>query len=163
VDVVAAELTRDHPERFRPVIGQCRNGETQQCWTFTTTGRLKRDGRKRLVLVDEQQDVPASPRCLVTDAVHGESGRGSETWSDRWASEILHAFGKQVTGVEAVQVRQEDAVTRPCRVSGVAPSMVQRAPAWASTSERSAFAEGQITYGQPCRASGREVMRSLLG
>ncbi len=48
------------------------------------------------------------------------------------------------------------------RLSCVAPSLVQRAPASESTSERYAFAKGQITYGQKCRTRGREVMRSLL-
>jgi hypothetical protein len=85
-----------------------------------------------------------------------------ETWSDRWASEILHEFGKQVTGLESAQVRKEEAVKRPFRLSCVAQSIVQRAPASESTSERYAFAEGKSTYGQKCRAIGREVMRSLL-
>jgi hypothetical protein len=32
-----------------------------------------------------------------------------ETWSYRWASEIFHEFAKQVTGLEAAQVRREEA------------------------------------------------------
>jgi hypothetical protein len=162
VDVVAAELKREHPESFRPVSVQCRNGERKQFWTFTKTVRLKRYGRKRLVIVHEKQDLTDIPRFLVTDALHWEHGRVIETWSYRWASEIFHEFGKQVTGLEAAQVRKEEAVTRHFRLSCVAQSIVQRAPACASTSERYAFAEGQITYGQKCRAIGREVMRSLL-
>jgi hypothetical protein len=162
VDVVAAELEQDHPESFRPVSVQCRNGEKKLFWAFTKTVRLKRYGRKRLVIVHEKQDLTDIPRFLVTDALHWEHGRVIETWSYRWASEIFHEFGKQVTGLEAAQVRKEEAVTRHFRLSCVAQSMVQRAPACASTSERYAFAEGQITYGQKCRAIGREVMRSLL-
>jgi hypothetical protein len=162
VDVVAAELRQDHVESFRPMSVQRRNGERKQFWAFTKTVRLKRYGRKRLVIVHEKQDVTDVPRFLVTDALHWESGRVIETWSYRWASEIFHEFGKQVTGLEAAQVRKEEAVTRHVRLSGVAQSIVQRAPACASTSERYAFAEGQITYGQKCRTIGREVMRSLL-
>jgi hypothetical protein len=97
---------------------------------------LKRYGRKRLVIVHEKQDLMDEPRFLVTDALHWEQGRVLETWSDRWASEIVHEFGTQVTGLEAAQVRQEEAVTRHFRLSGVAQSMVQRAPACASPSER---------------------------
>jgi hypothetical protein len=114
------------------------------------------------VVVHAKADLADAPRFLVTDALHWESGRVIETWSYRGASEIFHEFGKQVTGLEAAQVRKEEAVTRHFRLSGVAQSIVQRAPAGASTSERDAFAEGQITYGQKCRAIGREVMRSLL-
>jgi hypothetical protein len=162
VDQVAEELKREHKESFRPVIVRCRNGEKKQFWAFTKTVRLKRYGHKRLVIVHEKQDLTDAPRFLVTDARHWESGRVIEIWSYRWASEIFHEFGKQVTGLEAAQVRKEEAVTRHFRLSCVAQSIVQRAPACASTSERYAFAEGQITYGQKCRAIGREVMRSLL-
>jgi hypothetical protein len=40
-----------------------------------------------------------------------------ETWSYRWASEILHEVAKQVTGLEAAQVRKEEAVKRHFRLS----------------------------------------------
>jgi hypothetical protein len=43
-----------------------------------------------------------------------------EPWSDRWAAEIFHEFSKQVTGWEASQGRKEEAVTRHCRLRGVA-------------------------------------------
>jgi hypothetical protein len=162
VDGVAAQLKHEHPESFRPIIVQWRNGEKKPFWVFTKSVRLKRYGRKRLVIVHEKSDLTDGPRFLVTDALHWESGRVIETWSYRWASEIFHEFGKQVTGLEAAQVRKEEAVTRHFRLSCVAQSLVQRAPASESTSERYAFAEGQITYGQKCRAIGREVMRSLL-
>jgi hypothetical protein len=97
---------------------------------------LQRYGRKRFVIVPEKPDLADAPRLLVTDALHGESGRVIETWSYRWASELCHEFGTQVTGLEAAQVRKEEAVTRHCRLSGVAQSMVQRAPVNESTSER---------------------------
>jgi hypothetical protein len=162
VDVVAAELKCEHRESFRSIIVHGRNGEKKPYWAFTKTVRLKRYGRKRLVIVHEQQDLMDAPRFFVTDALHWESGRVIETWSYRWSSEIFHEFGKQVTGLEAAQVRKEEAVKRHFRLSCVAQSIVQRAPARESTSERYAFAEGQITYGQKWRAIGREVMRSLL-
>ena len=88
------------------------------------------------MIVHEKADLEDAPRFLVTDALPWESGRVRETWSDRWASEIFHEFGKQVTGLEAAQEGKEEAVTRHVRWSGVAPSIVQRAPAGASTSER---------------------------
>jgi hypothetical protein len=98
----------------------------------------------------------------VTDALHWESKRVIETWSYRWSSEVFHEFGKQVTGLESAQVRKEEAVTRHFRLSCVAQSLIQRAPAVASKSERFEFAEGKITYGQKCRVIAREVLRSML-
>ena len=59
-------------------------------------------------------------------------------------------------------MRNEEAVKRPLRLSCLAQSLLQRAPAVASTSEKFAFAEGEITFGQRCRAIGREVFLSLL-
>jgi hypothetical protein len=162
IDEVAAELRQTHPESFRMVQVRCRNGERKSFWVFTKTVRLKRYGRKRIVLVHEQADLTDSPRFLVTGALHWESGRILETWSFRWAAELFHEFSKQGTGLEAAQVRNEEAVKRHLRLSCLAQSLLQRAPAVASTSEKFAFAEGEITFGQRCRAIGREVFHSFL-
>jgi hypothetical protein len=85
-----------------------------------------------------------------------------ETWSFRWTAELCHAFGKQGTGLEAAQVRTEEAVKRHLRFSGVAQSLLQRAPVVASSVEKFAFAQGQITLGQRCRVIAREVFHALL-
>lgn len=162
VDEVAADLRHEHAESFRRVAVRCRNGETKEFFVFTKVVRLKRYGRKRLVVVHEQADLADAPRFLLTDAVHWESGRMIETWSYRWAAEIFHEFGKQVTGLESAQVRKEEAVQRHFRLSCVAQSVVQRAPAVVSTSERFEFANGEITVGQKCRAIGREALRAVL-
>jgi hypothetical protein len=112
VDEVGAELRREHTESFRSVTVICRNGEKKQFWAFTKVVRLKRYGRKRLVIVHENQDLTDTPRYLVTDALYWESGRVIETWSYRWASEIFHEFGKQIIGLESSQVRNEESVKR---------------------------------------------------
>jgi hypothetical protein len=86
VDAVAAALRRAHPESFRPITVRCRNGDTKQFWAFTKVVRLKRYGRKRLVIVHEQADLSDTPRFLLTDALHWESGRVLETWSSNATS-----------------------------------------------------------------------------
>ncbi|MGE0827077.1 MAG: transposase [Candidatus Binatia bacterium] len=110
VEEVATELRQQHPESFRRVSVRCRNGERKEFWAFTKTVRLKKYGRKRLVMVHERADLTDHPRFLLTDAVHWESGRIIETWSVRWAAEVFHEFSKQGTGLEAAQVRNEEAV-----------------------------------------------------
>jgi hypothetical protein len=162
VDDVATELRRQHPGSFRRVIVRCRNGEKKEFWAFTKTVRLKKYARKRLAIVHERAELSDNPRFLLTDAVHWESGRMIETWSFRWAAEVFHEFSKQGCGLEAAQVRNEEAVNRHLRLSCLAQSMLQRAPAIASTSEQFAFAKGAITFGQRCRAITREVFSSLL-
>jgi hypothetical protein len=162
VDAVAAEVRAQHPESFRAVTVKCRNGEAKQYWVFTKVVRLKKYGAKRLVIVHEHAALQDSPRFLLTDAKHWESTRILETWSYRWTSEVFHEFDKQVCGMEAAQVRKEEAVTRHFRLSCVAQSLIQRAPAVASKSERYEFAEGRITFGQKCRAISREVLRATL-
>jgi hypothetical protein len=144
------------------VTGRCRHGESQPYGVVTQVVRLKRYGRQRLVLVHEQEDVGDTPRFLWTEARPWESARVLETWSDRWASEIFHEFGTQVTGVEAAQGRQEEAVTRHCRLRCVAPSRLQRAPAIGSTAERVACAQGESPVGQQVRAMAREAFQGLL-
>jgi hypothetical protein len=162
VDEIAATLRQAHPESFRPIRVRCRNGDTKHFWVFTKVVRLKRYGRKRLVIVHEVAELTDTPRFLVTDALHWESGRVIETWSYRWASEIFHEFSKQVTGLEAAQVRKEEAVKRHFRLSCVAQSLVQQASASGAETERFAFAKGDTTFGQRCRTIARDVMHGLL-
>jgi hypothetical protein len=162
VDTVAAALRQHHPDSFRPVRVRCRNGDSKQFWVFTKVIRLKRYGRKRLVIIHKQADLHDTPCFLLTDALHWESGRVIETWSYRWASEIFHEFSKQVTGLEAAQVRTEEAVNRHLRLSCVVQSLVQRAPATGAETERFAFAKGEPTFGQRCRAIMGEGLHGLL-
>jgi len=162
IDAVAADLRGASPQSFRPVQVHCRSGETKTFWVFTKVVRLRRYGRKRLVMVYERNDLTDAPRFLVADALHWESGRIIETWTFRWAAELFHAWGKQGTGLEAAQVRTEEAVTRHLRLSCVAQSLIQRAPAVASAVEKFEFAGGEITFGQRCRAIAREVFQALL-
>ncbi len=162
VQDVEAQLRVEYPQSFRRIEVRCRNGERKEYWVFTKAVRLKRYGRKRLVVVHEKQDLTDEPRYLVTDALHWEGTRVIETWSYRWGSEIFHEFGKQVTGLESSQVRNEESVKRHIRLSCVSQSLIQRAPERESKSEKYEFSNGKATIGQKCRAIGREVMRSLL-
>jgi hypothetical protein len=162
LDAVAAKLREHAPQSFRPFQVHCRNGETKTFWAFTRAVRLRRYGRKRMVIVHERDDLTDAPRFLLTDALYWESGRIMETWSFRWTAELFHAFGKQGTGLEAAQVRTEEAVNRHLRLSCVAQSLLQRAPVVASSVEKFEFAQGQITLGQRCRVIAREVFHALL-
>lgn len=75
---------------------------------------------------------------------------------------MFHEFSKQGTGLEAAQVRNEEAVKRHLRLSCLAQSILQRTPTIASPSEQFAFAKGEKTFGQRCRALTREVLHALL-
>ena len=124
--------------------------------------RLKRYGRKRLVIVHEQEDLGDTPRLLLTEALYWDRSRVLEIWSYRWAAEICHEFGKQVTGLEAAQGRKEEAVKRHFRLRGVAQSLLQQTPASGSATERFAFAQGDSTIGQRVRTRARDALQSLL-
>jgi hypothetical protein len=162
VDAVAEALRYAHPESFRRMRVRCRTGETTACWAFTNVGRLTRAGRKRLVIVHESEALCEAPRGLLTEALHGASGRVSETWRDRWTSAILHAVGKPVCGLETAQVRKAEAVKRHCRWRGVAQSLLQQAPASGAATERCTFAQGATTIGQQVRTIAREALQRLL-
>ncbi len=150
------------PESFREIEVLERNGEKKKYWVFTKTLRLKRYGRKRLVVIHESKDLSDTPRFLLTDAKHWNSVKVIQLWSYRWASEVFHEFGKQNAGMESAQLRNEEAVKRHFYLSCVAQSFLQRAPATVSTSEKFAFAQGKITVGQKCRAIAREAFTALL-
>ena len=89
VDEVAAVLRTQHPKSFRRLQVTCRQGDENTCWVFSKTVRLKRYGRKRLVIVHEQADLSDSPRFLLTDALHWEGARIIRVWSYRWPVEIV--------------------------------------------------------------------------
>jgi hypothetical protein len=162
LDALATETREKHPEGFQFGRVNCRNGETKECWAYTKVVRLKRYGRKRLVIVHEKADLSDAPRYLLASAKHWNSGRVIQTWSYRWSSEVFHEFAKQVTGLESSQVRKEEAVKRHFRLSCVSQSLIQRASAVGSESERYEFAKGKATFGQRCRIIAREVFRSML-
>jgi hypothetical protein len=161
VEAGAAELRREHPEAFRPVRVRGRKGETKTVWAFTKVVRLKKYGRKRLVIAHEDEQLQDTPRFFLTDALYGEGGRVIETWSYRWGSEVFHEFGKQVTGLEASQGRKEEAVTRHFRLSCVAQSLLQQVTAPVSTSEKFEVAKGRITFGRRVRAVARAIFGCL--
>ena len=67
-----------------------------------------------------------------------------------------------MTGLEAAQVRKEEAVKRHFRLSCVAQSLVQRAACSGGKSERFAFAEEKATVGQKVYTLAREAMAGVL-
>ena len=162
VDTVAEELRTEHPEAYRLVRVRCRNGKHKTYWAFSKVIRLKKYGRKRMVIMHEKEDLSDKPRFLLSSAQHWESSRIIETWSYRWSIEIFHEFSKQQTGLESAQLRNQEAVERHLRLNCVAQSILQRVSAPASTSEKFEFANGKITIGQKWRAIARESFRSLL-
>jgi hypothetical protein len=124
VERVAAALRHEHPESFRPYSVPRRNGTVKAYWAFTKVVRLKKYGRKRLVIVHETADLSDPPRYLLTDALNWESGRIIRTWTYRWPVEVFHEFCKQVAGFEAAQLRNEEAVKRHFCLSCLVQSLL---------------------------------------
>ena len=160
---VAAVLRTQHPSSFRRLQVRCRKGDENTYWVFTKTVRLKRYGRKRLVIVHEQAELSDPPRFLLTDALHWDGARIIRVWSYRWPVEIFHEFCKQVVGLEAAQVRKEEAVKRHFRLSCVAQSLLQRIPSGGRKSERFTFAANhQQTIGQKLYTLQRDALGQWL-
>src|SRR5512134_1176330 len=130
VEGVDAELVHQHPESLRPLRVTLRNGEEKTYWVFTNTVRLKRYGRKRLVIVHEQAELTDQPRFLLTNALHWEGARVIRVWRYRWPVEIFHEFCKQAVGLEAAQVRKEEAVKRHFRLSCTAAVTAPAGALW---------------------------------
>ncbi|WP_019502365.1 hypothetical protein [Pseudanabaena sp. PCC 6802] len=107
-------------------------------------------------------DLGDAPRFLLTDAQHWESTRIMETWNYRWSCEVFHEFCKQVTGLEAAQVRNQQAVKRHLRLCCLAQSLLQRVTGSGGKSESFSFAKGTQTIGQKLHSLSREALAQLL-
>ena len=163
MDGVAQQLRAEHPESFRHKIVRCRNGKTREIWAFSKTVRLRKFGRKRLVIVHETEDLSDSPRFLLTDALHWDASRVFATWSYRWPCEIFHEFSKQLVGFESAQLRNEEAVKRHFCLSCVAQSVLQDASGSGRKSERLKFAQDdEHTVGQKLYSLTRESVQQLV-
>lgn len=163
IDEVAKYLKEDSPQSFRFIQAPQRSGKCKDYWVFTKVLRLKKGyGKKRIAIVHERSDLQDNPRFLITDALHWESKRILNVWSYRWSSEIFHEFGKQCTGLESAQLRNEEGVKRHLRLSCIAQSILQNVPSVSSTSEKFTFAQGQSTLGQKWRSIMREVFQGVL-
>jgi hypothetical protein len=162
VDVVAEELLKTSPSSFRHCQVKGRNGKTKSFWAFTKVVRLKKYGKKRLVIAHETEDLSAPPRFLLADALHWDITRIIQTWNYRWSVEVFHEFAKQITGLESSQVRKEEAVKRHFRLSCVAQSLLQRVTCLGQKSERFKFAKKKQTIGQCVYSLNREALANLL-
>jgi hypothetical protein len=162
VDVVAEELRITSPSSFRHCQVKGRNGTTKSFWAFTKVVRLKKYGKKRLVIAHETEDLSDSPRFLLSDALHWDITRIIQTWNYRWSVEVFHEFAKQITGLESSQVRKEEAVKRHFRLSCVAQSLLQRVACLGQKSERFKFAQQKQTIGQCVYSLNREALANLL-
>lgn len=160
---IAEELQNNHPESFRHKLVRCRNGEQREIWAFTKVVRLKKYGRKRLVIVHEQSDLSDTPRFLLTNALHWDASRVFATWTYRWSVEIFHEFSKQFVGFELAQLRNEEAVKRHFCLSCVAQSVLQTASCSGRKSERfNLTPENESTIGQRLYSLTREALHNLL-
>ena len=77
-------------------------------------------------------------------------------------SDIRHHIGKQVCGLEAVQVRKEEAVKRHFRLSFVAQSLLQQSPAAESETEKFMFSHSAITIRHKVLTIALYSLQSLL-
>jgi hypothetical protein len=163
VQAVAKDLSQEHPESFQLKKVRCRNNEIREIWVFFKVVRLKKYGRKRLVILHERADLNDAPRFLLTDALHWDASRIFSTWSFRWPVETFHQFAKQLTGVEDAQLRNEEAVKRHFCLSCVAQSVLQSASCRGQNSERFNFAHpDEQNIGQRLFSLSREAVQQVL-
>ena len=162
IDAVAQGLRGDSPQSFRHYRIRQRNGEVTEIWAFSKVVRLKKIGRKRIVIVHETEDLTDTPRFLVTDALHWDVSRIAITWSYRWPCEIFHEFSKAICGLESAQLRNEDALKRHVCLSCLAQSLLQTAPVAGGTSEKFSFASQTPSIGQKLYGLTREALHPLV-
>ena len=117
VNEIGEELKNTSPSSFRHCQVKGRKVKIKSFWTFTQMVRLKKYGKKRLVIAHETEDLSETPRFLLTDALHWDITRIIRTWNYRWSIEVFHEFTKQITRLKSSQVRKEEAVKRHFRLT----------------------------------------------
>ncbi len=129
-----------------------------------TVVRLKKSGRKRLVMVHETPDLSDAPRFLLTDALHWDASRTFSTWSFRWPVETFHEFSKQLVGFEDAQLRNEEAYhSHFCLSCVAAQSALQQASCSGQKSERFDFADNhEQPIGQRFYSLSREAVQQVV-
>ena len=162
VDAIAEKLKLTSPSSFHHCRVKGRNGEVKSFWAFSKAVRLKKYGKKRLVIAHETENLSDTPRFLLTDALHWDITRIIRTWNYRWSVEVFHEFAKQITGLESSQVRKEEAVKRHFRLSCIAQSLLQRVLCQGQKSERFKFAKEKQTIGQRVYSLNREALANFL-
>ena len=90
VDVGGETLKNTSSSSFRHCQVKGRNGEIKSFWAFTKVVRLKKYGKKRLVIAHETEDLSDAPRFLLTDALHWDITRIIQTGNYRWSVEVFH-------------------------------------------------------------------------
>jgi len=98
------------------------------------------------------------PRFLVTDALHWDVKQIAITWSDRWPCEIFHEFTKDICGLEAAQLRHEEAVKRYLCLSCLAQSILQDAPMARRKSEKFSLAMDTPSISQKLYSLTRKAL-----
>ncbi len=88
VDGVAERLKDEHPESFRYLEVKQRNNTMKEYWIFTKAVRIKKYGKKRLVIAYEREDLSDEPHFFLSSANHWESVKILKTWSYRWSIEV---------------------------------------------------------------------------
>jgi len=162
IDEVAQRLRCESSESFRHYRIRQRNGEVKGIWAFSKVLRLKKIGRKRIVIVHETEDLSDAPRFLVTDALSWDVSRIAITWSYRWPCEIFHEFTKAICGLESAQLRNEDASHSHVCLSCLAQSLLQNAPVAGGTSEKFSFATSTPSIGQKLYGLTREALHPMV-
>jgi len=124
--------------------------------------RLRKYGRKRIVIVHKKEDLSDPGTFYVTNAISWKVPRILTTWSFRWGAEVFHEFAKEPVGLEDSQCRNEDSVKRQALLSCLAQSLLWEVEGSGATSERFAWAKGKESLGQRTYGLLRQLMEGVL-
>jgi len=116
--------------------------------------RCDRHSKKRTQALVEQVLGHSSPsQCRRRIAI---------TWSYRWPCDVFHEFTKDICGLEAAQLRNEEAVKRHLCLSCIAHSCLQNAPMGGGKSEIFSWANTTPSIGQKLYGLSREAVQAML-
>ncbi len=159
---VGQHLREDSPHSFRQYTYQKRTGEDETVWAFTKVLRLKKYGRKRIVIMHRTEDLSDEATYYISSGRSWNVSRILKMWSFRWGAEIFHEFAKQAVGLEDSQCRNEESVKRHAVLCCLAQSILWDVPPSGQRSERFAWADGKNSLGQRSYTLIRQLFGGIL-
>lgn len=129
-------------------------------WVFTKTIRLKKLGRKRIVISYDNEELKEDPIYLVTNRKDWEAKKILATYSRRQPIDAFYRDAKQHLGLEDCQLRNLKGIKRHWYLVFLAYSLLKLN---VSKSRLSRFVESNLkTIGDVCRSTCNDLLESLV-
>jgi len=155
--VALADVIKEAPrEAFRKMA--LRNGAVY--WVYSKVLTLKTQGRVRIVITRQREDLSDDPNYFATNRVEWDPTRILNLYCCRWTIETFYRDAKQNLGLEACELRIWEGIKRHFQLVFLAFTLLQLSSLnrglgkWLSANLR--------TIGGKCQLAAVEILRAFI-